>query len=158
MVKGTCSVEGCPRTHHARGYCEMHYRRATRYNRLGGPEPEREARRLAEVAPIEQLLSRIEIAANGCWLWTGGGLTLGYGEIQVDGRTVMVHRFAYEFWKEPIPEGLVIDHVCHNADISCPGGYCIHRRCVNPDHLEAVTTYENLRRGQVRARERRRAR
>jgi hypothetical protein len=35
----------------------------------------------------------------------------------------------------PIPEGLTIDHLCKN-----PG-------CVRPDHLEAVTMRENIRRG-----------
>ena len=35
----------------------------------------------------------------------------------------------------PIPEGLVIDHLCRVRD------------CVNPAHLDVVTTGENTRRG-----------
>ena len=52
-----------------------------------------------------------------------------------------------------IPEGLVIDHLCHNRDSSCPGARaCMHRRCVNPDHLEPTTIEENQRRGIPRSR------
>jgi hypothetical protein len=47
----------------------------------------------------------------------------------------LAHRLAYEFAKGPVPDGLVLDHLCR---VRC---------CVNPDHLEAVTTGENVRRG-----------
>lgn len=43
--------------------------------------------------------------------------------------------------------GLQVDHTCHEADASCPGGVgCLHRLCVNPAHLEEVTNRENRRR------------
>jgi hypothetical protein len=48
----------------------------------------------------------------------------------------------------PIPEGMDIDHRCHNADPACSRGpTCVHRLCVNPDHLEPTTRSLNLRRG-----------
>jgi hypothetical protein len=53
----------------------------------------------------------------------------------------------YEVVFGPIPEGLEIDHTCHNVSTSCGGGpTCKHRRCVNPAHLEAVTTKVNCER------------
>jgi hypothetical protein len=40
-----------------------------------------------------------------------------------------------------------IDHVCHSEATDCDGGdTCIHRRCINPNHLEPVTPRENSRR------------
>lgn len=66
-------------------------------------------------------------------------MTSGYGQFAMDDgdrvRMKPAHRIAYELVNGPIPEGLEIDHLCRN------------RLCVRPDHLEAVTTQENLRRG-----------
>lgn len=69
-----------------------------------------------------------------CWLWQRRLDAKGYGQFWYDGRNVRVHRFAYEFLVGPIPDGLVIDHLCRV------------RHCVNPAHMEVVTHAENLRR------------
>lgn len=45
------------------------------------------------------------------------------------------HRLSYTLAYGSIPEGLVIDHLCRTPV------------CVRPDHLEAVTQQENMRRG-----------
>ena len=59
----------------------------------------------------------------------------------------MAHKWAYTAFIGPIPEGMQIDHRCHTEDKDCPGGQsCQHRRCVNPQHLEAVTASENTKR------------
>ena len=70
-----------------------------------------------------------------CWLWTGHLDADGYGKIKVQGKTIRVHRFSYERHIGPIPDGLEIDHLCRV------------RNCVNPGHLEPVTTKENQSRG-----------
>ncbi|WDZ87225.1 HNH endonuclease signature motif containing protein [Micromonospora cathayae] len=80
---------------------------------------------------------------DACWLWRGDLTTDGYARFGKQNDPA--HRVAYELMVRPVPDGLVVDHLCHNADQSCPGGTgCVHRRCVNPAHLEAVTQRDNL--------------
>lgn len=90
--------------------------------------------------PIARFWSCVDKAGpNGCWLWTGtthAAAPWDYGRFTVrHGSEVPAHRFAWELLRGPIPEGLVIDHLCRVS------------RCVNPDHLEPVTQRENLLRG-----------
>lgn len=74
-------------------------------------------------------------ALTGCWLWLGPLNQDGYSRFFALGKRTTGHRFSYERFVGRIPGGLVIDHKCRN------------RSCVNPDHLEAVTNDENMRRG-----------
>lgn len=68
---------------------------------------------------------------SGCWIWSGARNNMGYGILGVD-RT---HRIAYTLLRGPIPDGLVLDHLCR---IRC---------CVNPWHVEAVQQSVNVQRG-----------
>jgi hypothetical protein len=83
-----------------------------------------------------------------CWPWTGATTLAGYGCLKVEGQSVYAHRIAYGLLIGPLGAGLVPGHSCHDIDLSCGGGNsCLHRRCVNPDHLEAMSLAENTRRG-----------
>lgn len=71
-----------------------------------------------------------------CWIWIASRTDLGYGKFGVGTALgwVGAHRFAYELLAGPIPAGLTLDHLCRNTS------------CVNPVHLEPVTSAENVRR------------
>lgn len=88
------------------------------------------------------------LVGDDCWEWTGAIQGQGYGHFKREGRWQRAHRAVYELLVGPIPDGLDLDHTCHTDDPTCAGGrYCLHRRCVRPDHLEPVTCKVNLRRG-----------
>lgn len=79
-----------------------------------------------------------------CWLWEGYKVSEGYGVIKrkKNGKayTIFTHRLMYTIHNGEIPEGYVVDHMCHSEDVdSCEGGACKHRSCINPAHLRAIT-------------------
>jgi hypothetical protein len=83
-----------------------------------------------------RFMSKVRLAGDSweddCWEWQDH-LNKGYGSMRMrpHGR-FPAHRISWE-WStgKKIPDGLVIDHLCRN------------RCCVNPNHLEPVTNYEN---------------
>ena len=89
-----------------------------------------------------KLLKKIDKQKNGCWIWIGAIFNKGtksYGQIRIgprdNNKVFRAHRITYEYYIGKIPKELELDHLCRNT------------LCVNPDHLEPVTHYENMRRG-----------
>lgn len=72
---------------------------------------------------------------SGCWLWTAYTDADGYGRFRWNRKKVYAHRLAYEMLVADIPDRLVSDHLCRTP------------ACVNPMHIEPVTSAENIRRG-----------
>lgn len=87
------------------------------------------------VCVVCRLDARTVVTPTGCVEYQGGLTTSGYGQMSVDGRSVQTHRLAYVLAIGPVPEGLVIDHLCRN------------RACCNPFHMEPVTRQVNTLRG-----------
>ena len=80
----------------------------------------------------ERFWDKVERLDDGCWLWTASTYGHGYGQFGQDGRKFAAHRIAYELLVGPIPQGLVLDHLCRV------------RHCVNPAHLRPCTNRENV--------------
>lgn len=86
---------------------------------------------VATAKAVEELFwSKVEKSSE-CWNWQAGCKRDGYGVFHVRRRHVPAHRLSYAFHWGPIPDGIFIDHICHN------------KRCVNPDHLRLATPKQN---------------
>lgn len=76
-----------------------------------------------------------------CWLWMGYINKEGYGEYKSDYLTTrLAHRISFGLDQGHLPD-MPLDHLCR------------HRHCVNPDHLEPVTSKVNTRRSNVGVKE-----
>lgn len=128
VQKSTCMHEGCNAPSQVRGLCRRHW---SVWNRRGWEM-------LPPVSRQQPVLPRWESKVErspSCWFWTGAISRSGYGNFWTGESYVSAHRWSYEHFVGPIPEGLDLDHLCRV------------RNCVNPAHLEPVTRQENLRRG-----------
>ena len=123
MTKNTCNIGGCDRTLYSRGWCSKHYWRWRRHG-----DPRGGGRRYS--TPEEAFAARTERRGE-CLVWAGLKNGGGYGHLQVNGRITGAHRYAWERENGPIPDGMLIDHICHN------------RACVNVDHLRLATRQQN---------------
>lgn len=84
---------------------------------------------------LERFWERVNrCGPDECWPWTGGRNNRGDGWIRENGKQsgpmLMAHRLAYELLVGPLPEGLTLIRTAA----------CVRRDCVNPGHLEPLTT------------------
>lgn len=84
----------------------------------------------------DKVLARVNRVGD-CWEWALARNRQGYGVYNLGNGSGMylAHRVSYTAFVGPIPDGLVIDHLCRNT------------ACVNPQHLEPVTVKVNSLRG-----------
>lgn len=82
--------------------------------------------------------SLAQLPTDQCVIWPGGIRGQGYGMAYTQDKAhkpINAHNLVYKVAVGPIPEGLVLDHLCRV------------RKCVNPTHMEPVTPIENYNRG-----------
>lgn len=65
-------------------------------------------------------------SSRGCWLWKGFIHPGGYVQFWFQGVPVKGHRYSYELFEGPIPDGHDVHHICGV------------KHCVNPSHLETL--------------------
>ena len=92
-------------------------------------------KRIAGCSPLARVLAHLIPVENGCLIWEGCCSRWGYGQVNVGGVIVYVHRWVWELVHGPIPDGWEVDHLCRN------------RRCGKLEHLEAVPKAVNTLRG-----------
>ncbi len=121
-----CQVPGCIR----RGYrrhagrldfcCNIHHRRFLRRGRYDLETPE------------QRFLAGLMFMPGGCIEWAKATNRDGYGKFQIGGKTVAVHRYAWERMNGPIPDGMFILHACDNPP------------CCNTSHMSLGDNAANM--------------
>lgn len=118
-----CSIDGCNEKHYGNDLCNLHYQRL-RFN--GDPNKVQRIRNDDELR-FDSFVDKSE----SCWNWTGYRNKGGYGRLNIGQNHILAHRYSYERQYGPIPEGFMVDHMCHNPS------------CVNPSHLRLATGKQN---------------
>lgn len=123
MKPTVCLVTECGGRPKGRGLCPKHY---VRWRRSTPPGDRRPA------TAIERFWRHVERSA-GCWLWTAGCQSNGYGTFQVAvGDRRLAHRYSWSVHHGEIPAGLNVLHRCDTP------------ACVRPDHLFLGTQKDNV--------------
>lgn len=122
-----CSIEGCNKKHHAKGYCNTHYARWLKHE-----SPIMVKRLHHDLTPEDRFWKYTDKQApDKCWEWQGT-LRSGYGRLKISGKHISCHRLSWQIHNGAIPPGM---HVLHN---------CFNKQCVNPNHLRLGSHKENL--------------
>ena len=130
MGNRICAVEDCEKNARSRGWCDKHY---WRWQKYGSPTQVT----LVYGDDDARFWAKVDKQENGCWLWTAGLFSTGYACFSINQTSLLAHRWAYARLVGPIPDDLTLDHLCREP------------RCVNPQHLEPVTSAENARRARA---------
>lgn len=126
-----CSIEGCGKPHHARGWCGTHHERWRRHGDplvtliVGTPKGE----------PMTHLRATVlaETDDGKCVFWSYSRDSNGHGQVWCDGRLRYVTHVALELVGRKAPVGpMECCHLCGNGHLACY--YTPH--LVNGTHAE----------------------
>ena len=116
-----CKVESCEKLVHAKGMCNQHYRRFLATGKTS----------LDRLTEVERFWSHVDKKTPlECWEWQGGKRS-DYGFFNIPPTTIGAHRYSFELANGEIPDGKMVDHICHNPP------------CVNPYHLRLADYSQN---------------
>jgi hypothetical protein len=134
-VTGTCTVQDCELPIYAKGMCRPHRYRVLKTGSVVGTRGVLTVKPRIRGNDPARFQSYVQVVPGPldtpCHEWTGNRYPKGYGQFGTRNRTVLAHRWSYEQQVGPIPDGLQLDHLCRNPP------------CVNPAHLEPVTSRVN---------------
>lgn len=161
VAERICSIEGCDRQHRANGYCSSHrsawYRankapvskecrwcaspfldsarssycssECRRFNRLN---PLRFALIYLDDAGVLDALERTTVRSGECWIWNSAKTAGGYPSFGTTPllKGALAHRLVAERFHGDLL-GQPVHHTCAN------------RACLNPEHLQPISSREN---------------
>jgi len=128
------------RTHTTQSTTAHHLLDASTASRYTMPRPTRVITQDIIDAAIERLhLQSRHDPETECIKFTGRRTNKGYGQIDVKGEAYLTHRIMAVAGGKMLPDSLLeVDHLCSN------------KICINPKHLEAVTSSQNSQRAHDR--------
>ena len=91
---------------------------------------------------LEAFVAKVDKrGSDECWEWKASKSVSGYGQFTAgEGHSTRAHRYSWELFFGPIPEGKLVLHKCDNPS------------CVNPYHLYLGDSCDNAEDAVVRGR------
>ena len=126
MARKICKEPGCVKPVKARGWCSTHHRRWLRHGHTRCTR--------VTIRSVNDFIQHIDLVMvdpklGHCHEFLGNSQQ-GYGRVWM-GRRWQAHRLAWTMAVGPIPDGMQVNHLCHN------------RACIRIDHLRLGTHQDN---------------
>ena len=130
----TCNIDGCDGKIKGRNMCGKHYTRFMKYGDVNHVTDRKGEKRGPRHKDLTAMLASRSTLEGDCVIWGGSKNGSGYGKLLAtyEGEQhTYAHRLSYRIHHGEIPEGMHIDHICHE------------KSCINPDHLRLASNKQN---------------